>query len=119
LIDFLKGGIQLPSRDVMNADITARFEWMEKRTDGKHAKGTNIIPFSVHHMDELLNDMGLGLNALMRFRQWLTPVTGRDYRKITGRLMKRYGISESRSYQRVWPWWLAGITRAAEAIGSF
>ncbi len=97
LIEFLRGGITLPSADQMNAYIDVRLEWMEERTDGKHAKGTNIIPFSVHHMDELLNDIDLNLNALVRFKQWLVPVTGRDYRKITGRLMKRYGISESRS----------------------
>ena len=94
LIEFLRGGITLPSPDEMNAYIDARLEWMEERTDGKHAKGTNIIPFSVHHMDELLNDIDLNLNALVRFKQWLMPVTGRDYRNITGRLMKRHGISE-------------------------
>ena len=82
LIDFLKGGIRLPSPDAMNEDITARLEWMEKRTDGKHSKGTNIIPFSVHQLDELLHDMGLNLSPFMRFKQCLIPVTGRDYREI-------------------------------------
>ena len=97
LIDFLKGGIRLPSADKMNADITARLEWMEKHAAGKTSKGTNIIPFSVHQMDDLLNDIGLNLSPFTRFKQWLRPVTGRDYREMIGRLMKRYGISESRS----------------------
>ena len=97
LVNFVKGGLQLPPPDEMNAAIDARLEWMEKRTGGKHSKGTNIIPFSVHHMDELLNDMDLNLNALTRFKQWLIPVIGPDYRKVTGRLMERHGIAEAQS----------------------
>ena len=77
----------------MNRWIDERLAWMEARTDGKHSKGTNIIPFSVHQMDELLKDINLELSALVRFKQWLAPVVGSDFKNLTKRLQKRHGIT--------------------------
>jgi hypothetical protein len=88
--DLLKGGLKLPPPATQNALIDQRLAWMEARTDGKHSKGTNIIPFSVHHIDELLLDMGLQLGAFTRFKQWLNPIDPGDYQGVTKRLLKRY-----------------------------
>ncbi|MCK9910906.1 hypothetical protein MXD81_17290, partial [Microbacteriaceae bacterium K1510] len=63
--------------------------WMEKRTEGRHAKGTNIIPFSMHHVDELLEDMEMPVGVLQRFLEWQRPVKPGAYRKMTRRLLKR------------------------------
>ncbi|MGJ7575075.1 hypothetical protein ACSFBX_31450 [Variovorax sp. RB2P76] len=63
---------------------------MEQRTDGKHSKGTNIIPSSLHNVDELLQDMGLQLGVLTRFTQWLGPIDPSAYRIATCRLLKRH-----------------------------
>ena len=81
----------------MQKAVDERLVWMEQRTEGKHSKGTNIIPFSVHHMDELLSDLALSLNVFKRFRQWLIPVSGADYREVTVRLLRRQGIDLARS----------------------
>ena len=91
--DLLKGGLTLPPRDWQIAMIDRRLAWMEERTDGKHSKGTNIIPFSVHHIDELLQDMGLQLGAATRFKQWLGPIDPRDYQVVTRRLLKRHAAT--------------------------
>ncbi|MSQ66376.1 MAG: NAD(P)/FAD-dependent oxidoreductase, partial [Limnohabitans sp.] len=48
LVDLIHGGLKLPSDQVQNQTITDRLAWMYERTDGKHSKGTNIIPFSLH-----------------------------------------------------------------------
>jgi hypothetical protein len=64
---------------------------MEARTDGKHSKGTNIIPFSVHHIDELLGDLKLPLGAFTRFKQWLTPIDPGDFKGVTTKLLARHG----------------------------
>ncbi len=93
ITEYIKGGVQLPSEDYMNRWIDERLAWMEARTDGKHSKGTNIIPFSVHQMDELLKDINLELSALVRFKQWLAPVVGSDFKNLTKRLQKRHGIT--------------------------
>jgi len=85
----LKGLIELPGREAMNADIDVRLRWMEERTDGKHSKGTNIIPFSLHQIDELLHDMQLELPWWLRLRQWFVPVVGAHFRALTPRLMRK------------------------------
>lgn len=91
--DLLKGGLKLPPRERQIAMIDHRLAWMEERTDGKHSKGTNIIPFSVHNIDELLQDMGLQLGAATRFKQWLGPIDPRDYQVATRRLLKRHAAA--------------------------
>ncbi len=90
IADCIGGGLKLPSAAVQNQTITERLAWMEERTEGKHAKGTNIIPFSLHHIDELLQDMGMPLSVLTRFKQWLLPANPGDYAPATQRLLARY-----------------------------
>jgi len=89
LADLIGGGLKLPSAAEQNRTITERLAWMHERTDGKHAEGTNIIPFSLHHIDELLMDMGLPLSAAIRFKQWLLPSNPADYAGATRRLRAR------------------------------
>ncbi len=91
--DLLKGGLKLPPQATQNAMIDQRLAWMEARTDGKHSKGTNIIPFSVHHIDELLLDLGLQLGGFTRFKQWLNPIAPGDYQIVMKRMLKRYKAS--------------------------
>ena len=90
IADLIGGGLKLPSDAEQNATITERLAWMQERTDGKHSKGTNIIPFSLHHIDELLQDMGMPLGALTRFKQWLLPTNPQDYAPATRTLLARY-----------------------------
>jgi len=97
LTEYLEGGITLPSSEEMNRYCDERLAWMEARTDGTHSKGTNIIPFSVHQMDELLDDIDLNLSPLKRFTQWFVPVIGSDYRALTRRLLDRHGIRQDTS----------------------
>jgi hypothetical protein len=85
----IMGDINLPDDDAMNEQIAARLVWMEKRTEGKHSKGTNIIPFSVHNIDELLGDLNVQLSSFTRFNQWLLPVNPKDYAKLTRKVIKR------------------------------
>jgi dimethylaniline monooxygenase (N-oxide forming) len=90
LADYLRGGLTLPPVPDMVSTIDKRLAWMEERTEGKHSKGTNIIPFSVHNIDELLHDMKLPLGSLTRFKQWLDPINPADYRVVTKALLKRH-----------------------------
>ncbi|WJJ93010.1 flavin-containing monooxygenase [Neopusillimonas aromaticivorans] len=85
----LMGAIDLPPPDQRRVMVQRRLRWMEERTEGKHARGTNIIPFSMHNIDEILNEIGYNVSAFKRFKQWLTPVDARDYRVITHKLLER------------------------------
>lgn len=91
IADLLGGHLKLPPSTVQNQSVTERLAWMHERTDGKHSKGTNIIPFSLHHIDELLRDIGLPLSASTRFKQWLMPTNPSDYMTVTRQLLTRYG----------------------------
>lgn len=85
----LGGNHTLPSREVMLARVTERLAWMRERTRGKHARGTNVIPFSVHNIDEVLSDVGIDVGPLTRAKQWLLPIRPQDYRGITPALAER------------------------------
>lgn len=86
---YLMGDITLPSLDQRRKHVVTRLRWMQERTEGKHARGTNIIPFSMHNIDEMLNEIGLNVSAMTRFKQWLLPTNAKDYRSVTRGLLKR------------------------------
>lgn len=90
LADLLAGQLQLPPPAEQSRRIDERLAWMEERTEGKHSKGTNIIPFSVHHLDELLEDLQLRLGTLTRFKQWLLPIDPGDFAPATTHLLARH-----------------------------
>lgn len=90
LADYLGGGIQLPSVEDQNDYADKRLAWMEARTDGKHSKGTNIIPFSIYHIDELLDDMNLNVGPFLRFRQYFGALKPGDYDYILPKLSEKY-----------------------------
>ena len=92
LADMLRGGLKLPSASEQNAYVDRRLAWMEERTDGKHSKGTNIIPFSVHHMDEMLREIDLELPLTTRLKHWLVAIDAADYRGLLPRLLRRHGF---------------------------
>lgn len=90
ILEHLKGSVTLPPKDACNAEIDRRLAWMEARTDGKHSKGTNIIPFSIHHIDELLDEIGLNLSPLRRFGQWFSAVQPKPYARVYDQLAERH-----------------------------
>lgn len=90
----LMGDIQLPSLPERESRINRRLRWMEERTEGKHARGTNIIPFSMHNIDEMLNEMGMNVSTMTRFKQWLLPASATDYRKVNRRLLARHAAKK-------------------------
>ena len=86
----LAGLHQVPPVEERRRMVAARIAWMEKRTNGHHARGTNIIPFSMHNIDEVLNELGLNIGTGMRAEQWLLPVYPKSYRKVAKKLKKHY-----------------------------
>ncbi|WP_157218344.1 flavin-containing monooxygenase [Flavisphingomonas formosensis] len=93
LADLLRGGLTPPPVETQNAYVDSRLAWMEARTDGKHSKGTNIIPFSVHHMDEILAEMDLKLPLSTRLKHWFVAIDAADYAGLLPRLMRRHGVT--------------------------
>lgn len=89
IANLLMGGVELPSTEEQRVHVDARLRWMEKRTEGKHARGTNVIPFSMHNVDEMLDEIGINVSPALRLRQWLVPVDPTSYAMVTTKLLKR------------------------------
>lgn len=87
LIDELE---HLPPVEERRRLVAEKLRWMEERTEGHHARGTNIIPFSMHNVDEILSDVGLDVSPAKKAEQWALPVDGRDYQDIPERLLRRH-----------------------------
>lgn len=87
----LGGGLRLPPESEQLEATDRRLRWMEERTEGKHARGTNIIPFSMHQIDELLADMGLSIGGMQRFMEWQMPVKPGSYARMAKALQARLG----------------------------
>ena len=88
----LGGNHKVPDDETMRAHVAARLAWMRERTGGMHARGTNIIPFSVHNIDEVLSDIGINVGIGTRARQWFLPINPSNYSKTLPKLAKRISV---------------------------
>ena len=93
----LAGGLDLPPLEQRRRFVQERLRWMEERTEGKHARGTNIIPFSLHNIDEMLADLGTGIGRRRRCAEWVLPVDPGAYVRVTDELVARHASVPDRS----------------------
>jgi cation diffusion facilitator CzcD-associated flavoprotein CzcO len=89
IASWLANDLTLPPRSEQLRLIAERLKWMEIRTEGKHARGTNIIPFSMHQIDELLEDLRLPISGMRRFMEWQMPVKPGAYGYVAKALKQR------------------------------
>ncbi|MFD1504860.1 NAD(P)/FAD-dependent oxidoreductase [Georgenia yuyongxinii] len=89
IADYLMDGSNLPPVAERRRQVQQRLRWMEERTEGHHARGTNLIPFSMHNVDEMLAEIGIIIPRAQRVREWLLPANPRDYCRITEQLLAR------------------------------
>ena len=85
----LAGELPLPDDADMRQAVVAQLAFMDEATDTHHCRGTKIIPFSMHNVDEVLGDLDVNISAAVRAGHWLNPVNPRSYRKITPRVLRR------------------------------
>jgi dimethylaniline monooxygenase (N-oxide forming) len=76
LAAYLTGGLHalLPSEEERRRQAEDEARWLDKRTNGCHAKGTSIVPFSMSFVDELLKDLGVGIGWWGYLKEWILPV---------------------------------------------
>jgi cation diffusion facilitator CzcD-associated flavoprotein CzcO len=96
IASLLTGRHQLPEPAVRQREVTEMLRWMEERTEGRHARGTNIIPFSMHNIDDLLADLGVRLGVVTRASQWLLPIDPGAYSTIADRVRQRPSTAAGR-----------------------
>jgi hypothetical protein len=81
----------------MRQAVVDQLAFMDEATDRHHCRGGKIIPFSLHNIDEILEDLDLNIGARVRASHWLNPVDPAAYRGVTPVLIDRL---ESRSAPR-------------------
>lgn len=91
-VNHMLGGAQLPPLEQRRAFVRTRLDWMIERSEGKPARGTNIIPFSLRQIDEVLDEIGVNVGPVTRLTQWFLPARPASYRRSTRALMRRHGV---------------------------
>ena len=86
---YLAGAHDVPPVPEMESHVAERLAWMRERTDGHHARGTNVIPFSMHNIDEVLDDVGIDVSGPTKSVQWLLPINPKAYSSVTPRLARK------------------------------
>jgi hypothetical protein len=90
----LAGAVALPDTEAMRRAVVEQLAFMDEATDTHHCRGTKIIPFSMHNVDEVLDDLDLNISAPVRAAHWLNPVDPAAYRRLTPLLLRRLASSE-------------------------
>ncbi|GAB3167745.1 NAD(P)/FAD-dependent oxidoreductase [Myceligenerans halotolerans] len=85
----LAGKVPLPPLGERRQFVETRLRWTEERTQGHHARGTCVIPFSMHNVDETLDDIDLNVSRSVKVKQWLLPIDPSEYRGAVDRLKAR------------------------------
>ena len=87
------GMCSVPEAEEMRAEAQAETTWLRERTGGKHARGTSVVPFSMHNIDEVLGDVGVDVSGATKAKQWLLPLNPSDYKSLTPKLAKKLAAS--------------------------
>lgn len=92
--EYLRGGLKLPSLAEQNRYIDHRLNWNRTRTNGNYFRGTYVVPFSIHQIDEVLEVIDLNLSPMQKFKQWLFSIDPSVY-------ASRYEILRQRNEARL------------------
>ncbi|MBX9807561.1 MAG: NAD(P)/FAD-dependent oxidoreductase [Flavobacteriaceae bacterium] len=98
LAEVFTKGFELPSESERIAYTKKYLAWSKERSNGKNSRGTNIIPFSLNHIDSLLGDIGIDLSRFKKFMQWNVPAEPSDYNKVIKKAIKRFGNNRKSSF---------------------
>jgi cation diffusion facilitator CzcD-associated flavoprotein CzcO len=83
------GAVPLPDSVAMRQAVVDQLAFLDTATDKHHCRGTKIIPFSMHNVDEVLGDLDVNIKTRIRASHWLNPVDPAAYRDITPTVLRR------------------------------
>jgi cation diffusion facilitator CzcD-associated flavoprotein CzcO len=85
----LAAAVPLPDHAAMQTAVIEQIAFMDEATNRHHCRGGKIIPFSLHNVDEVLNDLELNIPGRVRASHWLNPIDPTAYRDVTPRLIRQ------------------------------
>jgi Flavin-binding monooxygenase-like len=109
----LAGAVARPDPAAMREAVVEQLAFMDSATDTHHCRGTKIIPFSMHNVDEVLGDLDLNIGAPIRATHWLNPVNPAAYHRMTPTLLSK--LAPALSKPRTTPSADAGERNHADA----
>ncbi|QLE56434.1 NAD(P)/FAD-dependent oxidoreductase [Nostoc sp. TCL26-01] len=85
LVEYFQGNLVLPSPGEMHQEIIAESQWRQMQSYYNQDNGTCIAPFHLHHIEQLINDMGVKRpkKIWQRIAEIMLPVDPSAY-KISG-----------------------------------
>ena len=90
----LAAAVPRPEPAALRQAVVDQLAFMDQATDTHHCRGTKIIPFSMHNVDEVLGDLGLTVNVMVRASHWLNPINPAAYRAVTPALLERLRLTQ-------------------------
>ncbi|WP_194922787.1 flavin-containing monooxygenase [Catenulispora pinisilvae] len=93
----LAGAVARPAPEAMRQAVVEQLAFMDDATDTHHCRGTKIIPFSMHNVDEVLGDLDLNISRAVRATHWLNPVNPAAYRRMTRSLLRQLAPGQSKA----------------------
>jgi hypothetical protein len=89
----LAGAVPVPDPAAMRGAVVEQLAFMDVATNRHHCHGGKIIPYSLHNVDEVLDDLDLNIPARVRFSHWINPVDPGAYRGVMPALLDRLGTA--------------------------
>jgi hypothetical protein len=89
LAEHLRGRLRLPDAKEMRRQIDDHLRWRARFRPNGSTSGLCVNPFSLHHLDVLMQDMDVRLPAATRIREWLLPVDPKYYAGIRRKIVAR------------------------------
>lgn len=87
-----EGQAMLPPLNEQVEQTKTKMAWLDERSGGKHAHGTNLVPFSLHSIDDTLEEIGVNLSVWQRLYQWIFPVDPTSYASCLPKLKRRLKV---------------------------
>jgi hypothetical protein len=85
----IAGDVPLPDSTAMRQAVVDQLSFMDIATDTHHCRGTKIIPFSMHNVDEVLGDLDINVRKRIRASHWLNPIDPAAYQDIAPTVLSR------------------------------
>jgi dimethylaniline monooxygenase (N-oxide forming) len=86
------GELRLPPREQVLAAMEARWQWLRENRPLGTANGTCVVPFNLHHIDDMLRDLGARTvrRPLNRIAEWMMPVDPAWYAGLKAELDRNH-----------------------------
>ena len=93
MVEYIKGNLILPQSGEIYREINTQFRWTKQNLPADLAVGICVVPFSFHHLEDLLEDMGLlgsKSKPIQGMMECIDPLAYQELRKkLLGRKLKK------------------------------